>query len=153
MRAAAIPASEISKAMAGGGSCRIDLSLSSMRPTLPRGDAETRSKTRRNSKVSSPRFSLRLHVSAVNGNFLPFNERHLVNFPERGNSQAHFLHGRFAQEGHPVFFGRPFDLRRGALVQNHFADAVGQIQQLVNGGAPPETGAAALEAAGAFHQR
>ncbi len=44
MRADAMPASEISKAMAGGSSCRIDLSLSSsMGAIFRRRDAETRS--------------------------------------------------------------------------------------------------------------
>src|ERR1035437_9132754 len=117
MRAAAMPASVISNAMAGGASCKIDLSLS---------------------VIITP--ALRL------------NKRDLVDFPQGGDSQAHLFDRRFAQEGHAVFLGGTLDLRRGAPVQDHFADAVGEIEQFVNGGAAAVSGAAAFEAAGTFHE-
>src|ERR1035441_4333634 len=118
MRADAMPASVISKAMAGGASCKSDLSL-----------------------------------SMIIGPALRLDERDLVDFPQGGDSQAHLFHRRIAQEGHAVFLGGALDLRGGAAVQDHFADAVGEVQQLVNRRTAAEAGAAALEAAGAFHQR
>src|ERR1035441_9052643 len=110
MRADAMPASVISKAMAGGASCKSDLSLS---------------------MIMSPASRL--------------NERNLVDFPQGGDSAAHLLHRRIAQECHAVFLGGALDLRSGAAVQDHFADAVGEVEQFVDGRAAAEAGAAALE--------
>src|ERR1019366_10106703 len=117
MRADAMPASVISKAIAGGASRSSDLSLSI---------------------IISP--ALRL------------NKRNFVDFPQGGDSPAHLLHRRIAQESHAVFLGCALDLRRRAAVQDHFANAVRQIQQFVDRRAAAEARAAALEAAGAFHQ-
>ena len=41
----------------------------------------------------------------------------------------------------------------GPPVENHFADALGEIQQFVNGAAAAESRAAAFEASGAFVER
>src|SRR6266545_3389021 len=80
------------------------------------------------------------------------DERHFVDFPQRGDALADLLHSRFAQERHAFFAGQALDFGSGALVQNHFADAVGQVEQLMDGGAAAEPGAAALKAPGAFHK-
>src|ERR1035441_7577097 len=104
MRAAAIPASETSKAMPGGGSSRIDLRLSN-----------------------------------ITG-FLTFDERHLIDLAQGGDTEAQFLHCRFAQEGHTLFARRPLDLRRRPPVQNHFADLVREVQQFVDGRTSAEPG-------------
>src|ERR1035437_3240098 len=119
MRAAAMPASVISNAIAGGASCKMDLSLS---------------------------------IIQINP-ALRLNKRNFVDFPQGGDSQAHLFHRRFAQEGHAVFLGGALDLRSRAAVQDHFADAVGEVEQFVNRRPAAEAGAAAFEAAGTFHQR
>src|ERR1035441_8583341 len=115
MRADAMPASVISNAIAGGASCKSDLSLSI---------------------IISP--ALRL------------DKRDLVDFPQGGDPHPHLFHRRIAQERHAVFLGGALDLRGGAAVQNHLANAVRQVQQFVDRRAAAEAGAAALAAAGAF---
>src|ERR1039457_4584623 len=97
MRADAMPASVISKAIAGGASCKSDSSL-----------------------------------SMIIGPALRLDKRNFVDFPQGGDPPAHLLHRRIAQEGHAVFLGGAFDFRSGAAVQDHFADAVRQIQQFVD---------------------
>src|ERR1035438_6111580 len=97
MRADAMPPSVISKAMAGGASCKSDLSL-----------------------------------SMIIGPALRLDKRDLVDFPQGGDSPAHLLHRRIAQEGHAVFLGGALDLRGGAAVQDHLANAVRQVQQFVD---------------------
>src|SRR5690242_757617 len=78
------------------------------------------------------------------------NEGHLVNFPQRGDARANFGEAAFAQRGHAFFPGDALDLRGGPAVDDHFADAVGQIQEFANGGASVEAAAGALEASGAL---
>src|ERR1039458_217526 len=147
---------------------------------LRRGDAEKNKEVQLNPKVAVAHTTfkcvlktLRLSVSAVNSVFLKtpllrvsalnsmlpslnelsLNERHFVDFPQRGDSLPQLLYRGFPQERHPFFPRRPLDLRRRPLVQNQFPDAVRQIQQLVNRRASPEPRPAAFETAGPFHHR
>src|ERR1035441_2750979 len=96
---------------------------------------------------------LRVKIPRLDLSKLSLNERHLVDFPQRGGSLPQLLYGGFPQERHPFFPRRPLDLRRRPLVQNQFPDAVRQIQQLVNRRASPEPRPAAFETAGPFHHR
>src|ERR1700682_6225501 len=79
-----------------------------------------------------------------------FDERYLVDLLQRGHSAAGFIERRFSQERHPFIARDAFDLRRGPLVQNHLADMLAQIQQLMDGRAASEAGAAAFKATGTF---
>src|SRR5690348_4850276 len=78
------------------------------------------------------------------------NEGHLVNFPQGGNSGANLGEAAFAQRGHALFPRDALDLGRGPPIDDHFADAVGQVQQLANRGAAVESAAGTLETSGAF---
>src|SRR6185437_5333867 len=53
-----------------------------------------------------------------------FDERHLVDFLQRGDARSNFLHGRFAQKRHSLFPRQTLDLRSRTAVQNQFADLV-----------------------------
>src|SRR5260370_3533271 len=81
---------------------------------------------------------------------LSFNERHLVDLFERRDAEVGFFDRRFPEERHALVSRHAFDFRRRTLVENHFADVLAQVEQFVDGGAPAEPGAAALEAARAF---
>src|ERR1035438_796248 len=96
---------------------------------------------------------LRVKIPRLDLSKLSLNERHLVDFPQRGGSLPQLLHRGFAQERHPFFPRRALDLRSRPPVQDHFPDAVRQIQQLVNRRASAEPSPAALKTAGPFHHR
>src|SRR5271169_4357527 len=70
----------------------------------------------------------------------------LVDLFQSGESTAHLVQSRFAQEAHTLFAGGFPYLRRGPLLENHLADAVGQIQKFMNCGSSPESRARALDA-------
>src|ERR1022692_784809 len=53
----------------------------------------------------------------------------LVDFAQGGDSQAHLLDRGLAQEGHAVFLGGALDFGGGTAVQDHFADAVGEVDR------------------------
>src|SRR6266436_4250951 len=77
----------------------------------------------------------------------------LVDFLQSGESAAHFVQRRFAQEPHAVFAGGAPDLRRRLSIQNHLADPVGQIQEFMNCRPAPESRPRALDAALPLVQR
>src|SRR5690348_560465 len=78
------------------------------------------------------------------------NERHLVNFTQRGDSCAHARDSRFAQKLHALFFRGAFYFRARTAVDNHLANAIREIQQLGNRRATAKTGTRAIEAASSF---
>src|SRR5579864_7833336 len=78
-----------------------------------------------------------------------FDEGHLVDFFQGGDAVAHLLDSRFAQERHAFLTSGALDFRGRAFVKNHLADLVTQVQQFVDRAAAAESGAAALQAAGA----
>src|SRR5262249_31900466 len=63
---------------------------------------------------------------------LSFDKCDLVDLLQRSHSLPDLVHGRFAQKRHALFLGPPLDLRGGALLQNQLADAIAQIEQLVD---------------------
>src|SRR5208283_5844430 len=77
-------------------------------------------------------FSVRAKLSQT----LPhgLNEGDLVDLFQRSHAQPYFIQRRFAEESHPFFPRRAANLRRWPPAQNHFPDAVAQIQQFVNRG-------------------
>src|SRR6266849_6538688 len=81
------------------------------------------------------------------------NEGHLIDFLQRRDAGADFGQAAFAQRDHAFFAGNALDLRGGPAIHNHFADAVGEVQQLADGRAAVESGAGALQASGALDQR
>src|ERR1700722_17922702 len=83
---------------------------------------------------------------------LSFDERDLVDFLQGAHALAHFLHRRFTQEGHAFVARLTLDLGGRPLVQNHFADLVAEVQQLVYGRPAAVARPAAFEASGAFHE-
>src|SRR5215813_289029 len=68
------------------------------------------------------------------------NERNLIDLFQGRHTQPNLVQRGLAQEPHPFFTGGSADFRSRLLGQNHFADAVAQIQKLVNGGSPAEAG-------------
>src|SRR5262249_15031489 len=58
----------------------------------------------------------------------------------------------FAQRNHAFFASHALDFRSGAAIDNHLADAIGQVEEFANSGAAVETSAGAFETAGAFHE-
>src|SRR6266851_3672499 len=82
-----------------------------------------------------------------------FNESHLVNFFYAGDARANLGQPAFAQSDHALFASDALDLRSRAAIHDHFADAVGQVEQLANGGAAMITGARAFQAPGALGKR
>src|ERR1700726_4821095 len=94
--------------------------------------------------ASSQRESrLRRPVSRVSGRNVEMllNESHLVNFLERGYAIANLCEAALAQGNHAFLARDAFDFRRGPAIHNHFADAIGQVQQLTDCSAPVEAGA------------
>src|SRR5208282_5107944 len=77
----------------------------------------------------------------------------LVDLFQSGDSAAYLVQRRFAQEAHALVAGSFSYLRGRPPLQNHLADAVGQIQQFMNCRPAPESRARALDAALAFVQR
>src|SRR5579885_1974882 len=78
------------------------------------------------------------------------NESHLIDFLDGGNASANLGEAAFAQRDHAFFAGDALDFGGGAAIDNHFADAVGQIEQFADGGAAMVAGAGAFQATGAL---
>src|SRR5258708_1760719 len=81
------------------------------------------------------------------------NESHLVDFFQGGDPSADFCQPALAQSDHAFFARDALDLRGGPAIHNHFADPVGQVQQLADGRAAVESRAGTFQAPGALHQR
>src|SRR5690242_3319681 len=141
VRAIAMPASESSKARAGGGSRqRAERVIEQERRRQKAKGKRQKAKVLRG---SNPWLLCALA-------FLALDEGDFVDLLQSGRSLLHFEQRRLPQERHALFAGQALDLRSRALIENHFADALGQVEELMDGGAPAETSAAALEAPGAF---
>src|SRR5216684_127995 len=81
------------------------------------------------------------------------NESHLVDFFQCRDAGADFGQAALAQRDHAFFAGDALDLRGRAAIHNHFANAVGEVQQLADGRAAVESGAGTFQASGALDQR
>src|SRR4030088_1962127 len=92
--------------------------------------------SQRESRVSSP-LSRTPCVSVA----MLLNESHLVDLFECRNACADFCQAALAQRDHALFARNTLDLRGGPAIHNHFADAVGQVQQLADCRAAMESGA------------
>src|SRR6266851_4972705 len=125
-RAAATRSCAISMARCG---CGVGSSHREMRPQSPRSEALWRS------------------VATL------LNESHLVDFLQGCNPVTDFGQAAFAQCGHSFFASHALDFRRRPAVHDHFADAVGQVQQCANRSAPVKSRAGAFQTAGALDQR
>src|ERR1700693_37977 len=120
-RAAATPCGPISQASAGLGR------WSSQRVTRSRGDWAER-------------------VSRLGDSLALLNECHLVDFPQRGQSGADFGDAAIAQEGHALVLGAALDFAGGPAVDNHLPNMIGEVEQLVDGGASAVAGARTFQA-------
>src|SRR5258708_24792533 len=81
------------------------------------------------------------------------NEGHLVDFFQRRDARADFRQAALAQRDHAFLAGDALDLRGGPAIHNHFADAVGKVQELADGRAAVKSSAGTFQAASAFNQR
>src|ERR1700740_1721508 len=102
----------------------------------------------RDSRVTSP-------VSVVpwrRGEML-LNESPLIDLFQGRDARADFCQAALAQCDHAFLARSAFDLRGGPAIDNHFADAVAQVQEFADGCAAVESGTGTFEAPGAFHQR
>src|SRR5437879_1421252 len=93
-------------------------------------------------------------VSRVSGRIVEMllNESHLVDFFQRSDPIANFGEAAFAQRDHAFLARDTLDFRCRPAVHNHFANAIGQVQQFTDRGAAVESGAGAFQATAAFHQ-
>src|SRR5258708_2249882 len=82
-----------------------------------------------------------------------FDKRHLVDLAQSSDAGAGFFERRIAQERHALLARHAPDLGGRPPVQNHLANDFGKIEQFVNRAAAAVSGAAALEAPGAFKER
>src|ERR1700739_88026 len=73
------------------------------------------------------------------------NERHLVDFFEGCYAIANFRQCGVSQERHALIARGTLDLGRRAAADNHLADTVGQVKQLGNCTAAPESGSGTLD--------
>src|SRR3954453_14783160 len=81
------------------------------------------------------------------------DERYLVDLAQGRRSLQYFFQGRFTEEDHPLVVRRFLDLRGRTAVEDHGADAVGEVEQLVDRLPSVEAGAVALQAARSFEER
>src|SRR2546423_5114352 len=79
-----------------------------------------------------------------------FDEGDLVDLAQRRQTVQDLLDGGFAEEPHPFLVRGLLHVRVGTPVEDHLTDAIRQVQQLADGGAPLEARPAAVDAAGAF---
>src|SRR6516162_5456877 len=80
------------------------------------------------------------------------NERHLVDFLQRGYPRANLAQSALPQRNHALTNRRALDLRRRTPVDNHFADVVRQIQELADYRAPVESGSRTFQASAALRE-
>src|SRR6266852_3603877 len=102
----------------------------------------------RESRVSSP-----LSVVSCRSVEILLNESHLIDLFQRGDPRTDFCQAALTQCDHAFFARGALDLRGGPAIHNHFADAVGQVQEFADGGAAVESGTSTFQAPCAFHQR
>src|SRR5260370_13650949 len=80
------------------------------------------------------------------------NEGHLVDFFQRRDAGADFRQAALAQRDHAFLAGDALDLRGGPAIHNHFADAVGKVQEFADGRAAVKSSAGTFQATSAFNQ-
>src|SRR5690349_14381290 len=78
------------------------------------------------------------------------NESHLVDLAQCRETDFDFTEAAFAKRDHAFVAGGALDFGSRPAVNNHFADAVGQVKQFANRRAAVIAGAGALKAARAF---
>src|ERR1051326_7586114 len=78
------------------------------------------------------------------------NKRYLIDLFQRGQAQTDLIQGRFTQEAHAFLARGTADFRCWLFFQDHFADAVTDIQKLMDRGTPTKSGSRTLDAALAF---
>src|ERR1700756_1171468 len=84
---------------------------------------------------------------------LLLNEGHLVDLLDAGNSLANLGQTAFAKRDHSFFAGDAFDFGCRPAIDNHLADAIGEIEQFADCRTPMIAGAGTLEASDAFGDR
>ena len=80
-------------------------------------------------------------------------EGHLVDLAQRRDARRELSQARIAQERHAFFPRRALDFRSRPAVDDHFANAVGKVEQLGDRGASAIAAAGAFQAPGAFVER
>src|SRR6185503_20134268 len=79
-----------------------------------------------------------------------FDKRDLIDLFQGRDALARFGERRIAQEGHALVAGGAANFGGRAFVENHFADFLGEVEEVVNRAAAAESGAAAFETSRAF---
>src|ERR1700730_9262950 len=104
--------------------------------------------SQRESRPSNP-------LSLISGRSVEMllNESHLIDFFQSRNACADLCQAALAQRDHALFARGALDLRGGTAIHNHFADAIGKVQQFTDSRAAVESGTATFQAAGTFDQR
>src|SRR5438105_7227064 len=91
-----------------------------------------------------------LNTSVIFSTSPLLNECDLIDFFQRRCTREYLGERRLAEERHAFFAGSALDFGRRPSFDDHFANVIGKIQQLVDGRLPAESRAVAVEAAFAF---
>src|SRR5262245_4676184 len=94
-----------------------------------------------------------LNSSVIVSTKFLLNECDLIDFLQCGRAGKDFRESRFTQEGHPFIVSGALDFRCWPSLDDHFANVVGQVQQLMNCGASPESRSIAFQTALTFVKR
>ena len=78
---------------------------------------------------------------------------HFVDFLESGEAAPNAIQRRFPQKLHTFLLRQLAHFGGRFLLENHLANRIGQVEQLVDGSTSAIAGAAALHAAPAFLER
>src|SRR5712671_6706012 len=81
------------------------------------------------------------------------NKSDLIDLLKSGVALAHLGQAGVPEEGHSFLPRCALDFRSGPTVDNHFADAIGEIQKFGDGGPTVKTGAGTFQAARALGKR
>jgi len=81
------------------------------------------------------------------------DKRYAIDLVQRRDSGKHLLQRRFAKTSQPLALSSPANFRTRPALHDHFANVVGKIQQLMNGGAAAVAGVIAGIAADVLKER
>src|SRR5262245_740800 len=76
------------------------------------------------------------------------NERYLIDFFQCRYTGKNLCQCGLAQEGHAFLVSHTLDIRRGLSRDDHIANPIGQVEQLMNGRSPAKARTVAFQASG-----
>src|SRR5438067_9057789 len=73
------------------------------------------------------------------------DECNFINLLQRRNTRPYFLESRLAQKTHALFARHAANFRAGFFLENHFTNAISQIEQFMNRSTPFKSSTGAFE--------